>query len=391
MDKTVDYDSEYPETSSLEQKPPCSVAVESWSEPIKVSDFVAKFAKNGFVDGSTLVYRRIGEVDRQATLESLMRLDDETMTSLKFTMDPKNLLCGDEEIDSTIMPETEEWASVNHRREDMKQSEPWRSRALRAVRTGAVKVDLKLPKFPEKESAETVKSCDIQGVEAVLIISYLLPSASGPYLKHMIGQFAVLGQTSLRSLVYRFKCEHDELRPGDFRDEPFARASVKPMKETLRGFALFIENVFYTNDWDYPHVIREWAALNNVGQYEVRSIDSVCFSEITVCLGKPYVYIHNGDCQHHVIINDLRMHSLLRDDCDVNHYPMLLESFVHRSVRTLCQLCGKRAAQWAVEDHPKLPLNPSFLCEGCNLHINYDNNVRKYDFKLFTYTDWGLM
>lgn len=173
------------------------------------------------------------------------------------------------------------------------------------------------------------------------------------------------------------------------------------------------------------------------------------FSEITVCLGKPYVYIHNGDCQHHVIVNDLRIHSAMRDDIDVGHYPMLLASSVHNAVsylflidsgealflevrsklapatkmrlfeagsrrissslpyqpwyppmshihfdsqiRTLCQLCGKRAAKWAVKDHPKLPHDPYFLCFDCNQHINYADGVKKYDFKLFCYPDWGLI
>ena len=59
------------------------------------------------------------------------------------------------------------------------------------------------------------------------------------------------------------------------------------------------------------------------------------FSEIEVCLGKPYVYIHNGDCQHHVIVNDLRIHSSLKDDPERDHYPMLLGSFVHKAVSEL--------------------------------------------------------
>ena len=41
------------------------------------------------------------------------------------------------------------------------------------------------------------------------------------------------------------------------------------------SFALFIENVFYTNDWDYPHAIRDWAKLNGVGEYDVKDIAGV--------------------------------------------------------------------------------------------------------------------
>ena len=82
---------------------------------------------------------------------------------------------------------------------------PWRAQALRIVRVGAFKVDLTLPKFPEPptSSQRSKKGDSIVGLEAVLIISYLLPSSSGPYLKNMIGQFACLGRTTLSSLVKR--------------------------------------------------------------------------------------------------------------------------------------------------------------------------------------------
>ena len=132
------------EAATDEEKPPPK---ECWSEPIKVSDFVAQFEGNSFVDESALVLRKrkvsyskiselrpvqiiavahgsvitslcmisSQEIDRQSTLERWMSLDEETMNSLKRTMDPKNLLCGDEEIGATICPETEDWASLNLR------------------------------------------------------------------------------------------------------------------------------------------------------------------------------------------------------------------------------------------------------------------------------------
>lgn len=46
--------------SGVEQPTASTAVTDCWSEPVKVSDFVAKFEGNRYADESALVYRKLG-------------------------------------------------------------------------------------------------------------------------------------------------------------------------------------------------------------------------------------------------------------------------------------------------------------------------------------------
>ncbi|XP_022662376.1 uncharacterized protein LOC111261532 isoform X4 [Varroa jacobsoni] len=138
----------------------------------------------------------------------------------------------------------------------------------------------------------------------------------------------------------------------------------------------------------FVDLIGQFAVL---GSTELQSLVNR-FRDLSIRLGRPYVYMHNGDCQHHVVFNDIRLLNEQRDDSDINNYPMLLGQRVHQQVNVTCQMCGKGPADWVITDHPKMRLDPTHICSSCNRIINYDANGKKnYDFKLFSFTDWSQL
>jgi snRNA-activating protein complex subunit 3 len=64
------------------------------------------------------------------------------------------------------------------------------------------------------------------------------------------------------------------------------------------------------NNKDYSEVIREWTKNNAQatpsGKMETALMEETRFRDLTVRMGYPYVYQHLGDCEHLVIILNVR-------------------------------------------------------------------------------------
>lgn len=60
---------------------------------------------------------------------------------------------------------------------------------------------------------------------------------------------------------------------------------------------------------DYGQVIDEWAKDNHfmgIGPFEHRLMEKTTFSDLEIRLGKPYVYMHLGTCEHLIVFTDAR-------------------------------------------------------------------------------------
>ncbi|XP_022662374.1 snRNA-activating protein complex subunit 3-like isoform X2 [Varroa jacobsoni] len=306
------------------------------SELIKVSEFIDSFSANHLATGAAFVYlRETTEVNKALTIHRMMSVDDETFRSLSVAMEHSQLMCGCEEVDCTVIPDNDDgWISLRIRKSDLQRSRPWHASSSCMLRLGSLKTDLRLPAFPEPPGPRIVEGGPrVRWLEATLTVSlFRTPPTGTPAFVDLIGQFAVLGSTELQSLVNRFKCTSGHARPGDFADHPEALNMVKPLLDRIKGYFIFIEDTFYCSNWDYPNVIAKWISDNKLGDFEVRDIVGVKFRDLSIRLGRPYVYMHNGDCQHHVVFNDIRLLNEQRDDSDINNYPMLLGQRVHQQV-----------------------------------------------------------
>ncbi|OQR67307.1 hypothetical protein BIW11_13601 [Tropilaelaps mercedesae] len=366
------------------------------SELVNVAQFINSFSKNNLATGAVFVYlRETTEVNKALTVHRMMSVDDETFRSLSVAMNHAQLMCGSEEVDPTVIPDEDDgWISLRLRKSDLARNRPWHATSSCMLRSGSLKTDFRLPTFPEPLGARIVQCGPrVRWLEAALTVSlYRTPPSGTPSSLDLIGQFAVLGSTKLQSLASRFKCTSGHARPGDFADHPEALKMIKPLMDRIKGYFIFIEDTFYCSNWDYPNVVSKWASDNKLGDFEVRDIGTVRFVDLTLRLGRPYVYMHNGECQHHLVFNDIRLLNEQRDDMDTNNYPMLLAQRVHQQVNVVCQICNRGPAEWVITDHPKMRLDPTHICDSCNRTVNYDaEGKKKYDFKLFTYIDWSQL
>ncbi len=58
--------------------------------------------------------------------------------------------------------------------------------------------------------------------------------------------------------------------------------------------------------------MRAWAARRpgEVGPFKVQNMVGSRFFDLKLRLGQPYVYVHQGDCEHILVVTDLRCPAL---------------------------------------------------------------------------------
>lgn len=60
---------------------------------------------------------------------------------------------------------------------------------------------------------------------------------------------------------------------------------------------------------DYGQVIDQWAKENPhmcIGPFEHKLMEKTILSSLEIQLGKPYVYMHLGTCEHLIVFTDAR-------------------------------------------------------------------------------------
>jgi snRNA-activating protein complex subunit 3 len=83
------------------------------------------------------------------------------------------------------------------------------------------------------------------------------------------------------------------------------------LQDVYKSGFIFIEDTFYSDyrdpaNYDYSHVIREWAATHELGPFQTGIMEKTKFEDLTVRLGYPYVYQHQGNCEHLIVFSDVR-------------------------------------------------------------------------------------
>uniref|UniRef100_A0A1I7TF10 snRNA-activating protein complex subunit 3 n=1 Tax=Caenorhabditis tropicalis TaxID=1561998 RepID=A0A1I7TF10_9PELO len=264
---------------------------------------------------------------------------------------------------------------------------------------------IELPKEPENDPdiviCEPPKQLqiEVESLDKNLIISvsvYLGYTRQLQYHEIRLGRLLkvtdrleLTGDHTLLDLKNSFSCPADFAFTEDFSEK----------KPTIQDFArnkwpssmFFIHDTFYIEpqshpDWEDPSLtIRTWAQKNNyVGPMNVASMVDKKIGDLFCRLGQPYVYIHQGVCEHLIVFNDL----FLRDESHENVvFPRRL---VERNFRRIaCDICKEASAQWMIVDHENLlPNSPAYLCSSCYKEFCFDVHGNKVcQFKAVPYCD----
>lgn len=105
---------------------------------------------------------------------------------------------------------------------------------------------------------------------------------------------------------------------------------------------------------------------------------------LTPRLGYPYVYQHQGDCEHILVFSDVRLLQQT-DPKSTAAYPYYQS--VSRYISQMCMICGLCTARWICVDCERLPHNRVFLCHDCLVSYNYIDGKKIGNFKVYPYFD----
>ncbi|KAJ3111221.1 small nuclear RNA activating complex, polypeptide 3 [Physocladia obscura] len=153
-----------------------------------------------------------------------------------------------------------------------------------------------------------------------------------------------------------------------------------------RGY-FFVEGIFYGDvsaiiDWvnenperraHFQRFYTENSNTNGTGAgekssnsstscFESKVLQDVKFSDLSVRINYPYLYVHQGCCQHVVLFREIRLvHPLL--DKNLEEFPKVYAA--PDSLDRKCQMCTNIVATRMTVDDENAPLNPYFWCEKC--------------------------
>eukprot|EP01091_Cochliopodium_minus_P016418 TRINITY_DN6141_c0_g1_i1.p1 TRINITY_DN6141_c0_g1~~TRINITY_DN6141_c0_g1_i1.p1 ORF type:complete len:386 (-),score=109.24 TRINITY_DN6141_c0_g1_i1:91-1137(-) len=193
-------------------------------------------------------------------------------------------------------------------------------------------------------------------------------------------EFIILGSQYLTVLKDHIYCLHD------VNEERCHRKS---------GY-FFIENVFYNdmrnvNNIDYSRKIIDWSeentesstkriVQNGINVFKSRKMENTRFLDLKMVIGKPYLYVHQGDCEH--LLTFVKVWRISDDDKPtLDFYPQKVFAPVYRKKK--CKVCDVFPSEWVAVDDPLFGDAVSYACTKCyeNLHSGSNNIAfKKYKY-----------
>jgi snRNA-activating protein complex subunit 3 len=157
-----------------------------------------------------------------------------------------------------------------------------------------------------------------------------------------------------------------------------------------------IENTFYEDLRDryairYSTTIINWIESHpdrkfspGLHHFETAEMDKIKFVDLAIRLGSVYYFVHQCDCVHPFIIEELRLASPT-DPTPAPAYP--LTTWKVRTHRAKCNICDIQCANFVTFNDRYASINPCFWCELCYKMYHLDENGKPLyeDYKVFAY------
>ncbi|XP_035667237.1 snRNA-activating protein complex subunit 3-like [Branchiostoma floridae] len=364
-------------------------STETFSPQIHVQGFVDEAIKT--LDVSDLYSKR--ETLRSVAYAEAMNVPIETVDELKSVCSMQTLKCPSEDIhkDAAEVPTGTELVTLGLRKRYL-DSKPNINKNCKFTvlswNQEHVYQDVKPP--PERE---------VKPQCAVLQVAVFHPSkrnrrkSKGKRMR-LAQEYRVLGYQKLTDLRDAITCIADHTIAGEFSERPCNVPDIRA-KDIYKSAYFFIENVFY-NDFRYEdnrdlsRNVREWEQNKHEGKgsYTTQHMEDVKFNDLHIRLGYPYLYCHQGDCEHLIIFKDLRMFHA--DDCrDEGLYPLMVNRYRFR--RQMCRVCATFTAKWVTYDDQLAEESPCFFCDLCFKALHYSKDQTKLaEFEAYPYVDMGI-
>nr|XP_011468184.1 PREDICTED: snRNA-activating protein complex subunit-like isoform X2 [Fragaria vesca subsp. vesca] len=218
-------------------------------------------------------------------------------------------------------------------------------------------------------------------------------------------EFLVLGQQTLTEFRDKIYCLTDKVME---RDGQHSRSGYFLIEDTFYNDMRDPSAIDYSEpifDWlrkSRDDALKKWECIlagkmqkkkkavvgditgSKLPRFQAADMHKTQFCNLKFRLGAGYLYCHQGDCRHTVVIRDMR---LLHPEDIQNRaaYPILL--FQLKLHVQKCKVCRiYRATKMTVNDK-WAPENPCYFCDNCYflLHYTQDGSLQYQDFEVHDY------
>jgi len=247
------------------------------------------------------------------------------------------------------------------------------------------------PKLPKTINNKVTDRENVYCVRVYRPMKHLTETPSSHKEVAYVQEIWLLGHHMLSDLRDRITCSTDNNIVGARQVDTLRQKAPRAGDVYKSGF-FYINGCFYNdtrdeNNIDYSQVIIDWAFKSNrgAGPFTRKIMEETKMDDLELRVGYPYVYTHQGNHEHLVVFNDVRLLGP-EDPQGLNSYPLI------RSLGTQycrhCMMCQVEIATWVTENNARVPENPFFFCTLCYKRFNFKRNGDKEcDFTSFQYLD----
>ncbi|CAN4117469.1 unnamed protein product [Withania somnifera] len=378
--------------------------------PIYISDMVGRLTK--VADFEASIFRELEHLWAELSSDSLEMFDDEiSIEDLKVISEEELVAQAFEEaFKEHYIPKVEQLAKVKEKQEEEKAAarlhsfngscSSSNSAPISSSKSGRM-ISLKSVSLGTKvRAANTHEHIAVQFPEAILCVEIY------HYKKTWIKtqEFLVLGRQFLTEMRDKIYCITDEIMKKTGKNDP-------------SGFFL-VEDVF-CNDFRHPtatdyskpifdwlqdsrsEALEKWESITSgelpqkqkallgskIGpqfpHFKTIEMQKTRFCDLRFRLGAGYLYCHQGDCKHQVVIRDMR---LIHPEDVQNRAAYPLIPFQPKLRFQKCSVCKIFKAVKATVDDKWAAENPCYFCELCYYMLHYVNGSLLYDdFSVYEY------
>lgn len=197
---------------------------------------------------------------------------------------------------------------------------------------------------------------------------------------------SILGCQTLYELRQKITCQSDLSITTDTSKNPIRQKPGLMAKNVYKSGFFYIEDTFYNDtsvstNIDYSSVILEWATPRNIGPFKTATMDTQ-INSLCVRFGFPWVYQHQGCCEHLIVLTDARLVTG-NDVLSLSAYPRIER--IRPASGKNCIYCGIFNVHWILTEHDRIPHDISYFCNKCFISYNYVNGKKIGNFKAYNY------
>ncbi|VEL20834.1 unnamed protein product [Protopolystoma xenopodis] len=167
-----------------------------------------------------------------------------------------------------------------------------------------------LNSIDESPEAQTM----LKAIVATILIYKPVSAADSSNRNLSISQrVEILSDQTLAQLRDAIRCPQDKVWLGDCSEALDSSELHIPADNVYSSSYFYIEHIFY-DDLRSPgssslsECIVNWLNTKNKDEkkFSSRSAESTLIGDLVVHVGKPYYFVHQGNCEHMVVVSDVR-------------------------------------------------------------------------------------